>query len=84
MECNYMGWDGTYWNDMGWNCICSLAYCRPAHLHENAENIGAYLEGDREENSLYDLQVDVPKYCAVLCAKVRRVKGTPNCNTSCK
>lgn len=47
-----------------------MAYCRPEHLHENAENIGAYLEGDREENSLYDLEVGVPQACRVLCSKV--------------
>lgn len=58
----------------------SLAYCRPKHLHENAENIGAYLEGDREENSLYDLEVNVHKFCAVLCAKVSiGKKSSPVC-----
>ncbi|CBJ27720.1 EMP/nonaspanin domain family protein [Ectocarpus siliculosus] len=46
-----------------------VAYCRPEHLHENAENIGAYLEGDREENSLYDLEVGVLQACRVLCSK---------------
>eukprot|EP00903_Cladosiphon_okamuranus_P019197 g17655.t1 len=44
-----------------------VAYCRPEHLHENAENIGAYLEGDREENSLYDLKVGEEQFCTVLC-----------------
>lgn len=48
-----------------------MAYCRPEHLHENAENIGAYLEGDREENSLYDLHVGEAQFCRVLCNAVR-------------
>lgn len=55
---------------LGNHLKCSVGYCKPEYVQENAENIGAYLEGEREENSLYDLQVGVPKACAVLCAKV--------------
>ncbi|CAM9602511.1 unnamed protein product [Pylaiella littoralis] len=46
-----------------------VAYCQPEHMHRNTENIGAYLEGDREENSPYDLEVGIPQACRVLCAK---------------
>ncbi len=52
-----------------------MPYCAPDHIDEKAENIGAILEGEREENSLYDLHVGVPKACSVLCAKVREAKG---------
>ena len=50
--------------------LYSVGYCKPQHLHENLENIGAYLEGEREKNSLYELQIGVEKTCSVLCAKV--------------
>ena len=47
-----------------------MAYCKPEHLHENNENIGARLEGDIEENSLYDIKIGQEQSCRVLCNAV--------------
>jgi len=43
-----------------------LPYCRPA-IHEEAENLGEVLTGDRIENSLYRLEMKVPAACRKVC-----------------
>lgn len=52
--------------------MSSVGYCKPDKLQTKAEPLGAYLEGEREETSLYELEVRRDAACKVLCAKVRR------------
>lgn len=49
----------------------SVGYCKPDNLKEIPETLGAYLEGEREENSMYNLKVGIVETCVVLCSKVR-------------
>jgi transmembrane 9 superfamily protein 2/4 len=46
----------------------SMPYCKPSHLNYESENIGEQLSGDRNENSVYQLEMKVPKACEVACA----------------
>eukprot|EP00613_Pedinella_sp_CCMP2098_P061225 CAMPEP_0171984130 /NCGR_PEP_ID=MMETSP0993-20121228/273664_1 /TAXON_ID=483369 /ORGANISM="non described non described, Strain CCMP2098" /LENGTH=507 /DNA_ID=CAMNT_0012636935 /DNA_START=66 /DNA_END=1585 /DNA_ORIENTATION=+ len=47
----------------------SLPFCHP-HIHEEAENLGERLTGDRIENSLYKLEMKRPMACEIVCRKV--------------
>eukprot|EP01038_Epipyxis_sp_PR26KG_P016091 gene16091-21859_t len=47
----------------------SLPYCKPNKPGLQAENLGEALSGDRIENSVYKLDVKVPKACEVACLK---------------
>jgi transmembrane 9 superfamily member 2/4 len=47
----------------------SLPYCHP-HIHEESENLGERLSGDRIENSLYKVEMKRPQACEVVCRKV--------------
>lgn len=46
----------------------SVPFCRPHNLNLQPENIGSVVGGDRIENSVYKLEMKVPKTCAVACA----------------
>lgn len=46
----------------------SLPYCHP-HIHEESENLGERLSGDRIENSLYKLEMKIPQACEIVCKK---------------
>mmetsp|Transcript_738 Transcript_738/g.1274 ORF Transcript_738/g.1274 Transcript_738/m.1274 type:complete len:645 (+) Transcript_738:81-2015(+) len=50
----------------------SLPYCKPKKATLEAENLGQILSGERIENSVYELEVKVPKSCEVAC--VRKLK----------
>lgn len=45
-----------------------LPYCHPK-IHEQVENIGERLAGDKIENSKYKLQVGIRQLCNVVCTK---------------
>ena len=45
----------------------SLPFCKPATIVSAAENLGELLTGNRIENSVYDVQMNIPKFCALLC-----------------
>eukprot|EP01035_Chromulina_nebulosa_P068268 gene68268-93544_t len=47
----------------------SLPYCKPEIAGLQAENLGEVISGDRIENSVYKLDVKVPKACEVACVK---------------
>jgi transmembrane 9 superfamily protein 2/4 len=47
----------------------SLPFCHP-HIHEESENLGERLSGDRIENSLYKVQMKRPQACEIVCRKV--------------
>mmetsp|Transcript_2612 Transcript_2612/g.10049 ORF Transcript_2612/g.10049 Transcript_2612/m.10049 type:complete len:691 (-) Transcript_2612:313-2385(-) len=46
-----------------------LPFCSKTKIHEQAENIGERLAGDKIENSLYELKVGVDEHCKVVCRK---------------
>lgn len=46
----------------------SLPYCHP-RIHEEKENLGERLSGDRIENSLYKLEMKRPQACEIVCKK---------------
>jgi len=46
----------------------SLPYCHP-HIHQEIENLGEHLSGDRIENSQYKLEMKVPQACEIVCKK---------------
>lgn len=51
----------------------SLPYCKPSRKGLQSENIGEVISGDRIENSVYKLEMQVPKACEVACyAKLKR------------
>ncbi len=52
----------------------ALPYCKPSRANLQSENLGEVLSGDRIENSVYKLEVKVPKSCEVAC--VRKLKKT--------
>lgn len=47
----------------------ALPYCKPPKMNFKSENLGEVLSGDRIENSIYKLEVKVPKACEVACVK---------------
>jgi len=47
----------------------SLPFCKPKKARLQSENLGEVLSGDRIENSVYKLEVKIPKYCEVACVK---------------
>merc|ERR1712216_70624 len=47
----------------------SLPFCAPEEIRDAAENLGEVLRGDRIENSLYELKMNVEESCKVLCKK---------------
>eukprot|EP01041_Mallomonas_annulata_P006757 gene6757-13699_t len=47
----------------------SLPYCKPSRAAMQSENIGEVISGDRIENSVYKLEMQVPKACEVACIK---------------
>jgi len=46
-----------------------LPFCKPSEVRDQAENLGEILRGDRIENSLYELKMEVEESCKVLCRK---------------
>jgi len=46
----------------------SLPYCKPTKKGLQSENLGEVLSGDRIENSVYKLEVKVPKACEIACS----------------
>lgn len=44
-----------------------LPYCQPKEIQNVAINLGEVLRGDRIFNSMYELQMQVPQKCKVLC-----------------
>ena len=50
----------------------ALPYCKPNKAGLQSENLGEVLSGDRIENSVYKLEVKVPKSCEVAC--IRKLK----------
>jgi transmembrane 9 superfamily protein 2/4 len=44
-----------------------LPFCKPDDIRYSAENLGEILRGDRIENSLYRLKMNVEESCKVLC-----------------
>ena len=57
----------------------SLPYCHP-HVHEESENLGERLSGDKIENSLYKLEMKRPQACEIVCKKVRGCADESACN----
>mmetsp|Transcript_23891 Transcript_23891/g.35055 ORF Transcript_23891/g.35055 Transcript_23891/m.35055 type:complete len:644 (+) Transcript_23891:68-1999(+) len=53
----------------------ALPYCKPKHAREQSENLGEVLSGDRIENSVYRIQMKVPKACEVACVTTLRRTG---------
>lgn len=47
----------------------SLPVCKPPVIVDSAENLGEVLSGDRIENSLYQLKMQVTESCKILCKK---------------
>lgn len=45
-----------------------LPYCRPKHLHLQAENLGESISGDRIEDSVYKIETKDSKTCEVACS----------------
>lgn len=45
----------------------SLPFCRPPTVEEAAENLGEVLSGDRIENSMYKVIMDMPESCQIVC-----------------
>eukprot|EP00596_Hydrurales_sp_CCMP1899_P000605 CAMPEP_0119047608 /NCGR_PEP_ID=MMETSP1177-20130426/54148_1 /TAXON_ID=2985 /ORGANISM="Ochromonas sp, Strain CCMP1899" /LENGTH=528 /DNA_ID=CAMNT_0007022411 /DNA_START=109 /DNA_END=1692 /DNA_ORIENTATION=- len=45
----------------------SLPYCKPSKLQNEKENLGEVVSGDRIENSVYKMEIKVPKACEVAC-----------------
>jgi len=45
----------------------ALPFCQPADITNAAENLGEVLRGDRIENSLYQLFMNVEESCKILC-----------------
>ena len=46
----------------------SLPFCKPMKTVASSENIGEVLSGDRNENSVYKLNMKQGKTCEVACA----------------
>jgi transmembrane 9 superfamily member 2/4 len=46
----------------------SLPFCKPEHVQVNAENLGESVSGDRNENSVYKLEMKKNKNCEIACA----------------
>lgn len=46
----------------------SLPFCQPEQVTNTPENLGEYLTGNRIENSLYDVKMNTPVFCKLLCA----------------
>merc|ERR1719231_461432 len=44
----------------------ALPFCQPAEIINAAENLGEVLRGDRIENSLYQLFMNVEESCKIL------------------
>jgi transmembrane 9 superfamily protein 2/4 len=44
-----------------------LPFCKPNDIKDSAENLGEILRGDRIENSLYELKMNIEESCKVLC-----------------
>jgi transmembrane 9 superfamily member 2/4 len=47
----------------------SLPFCRPDEIVSKAENLGEVMRGDKIENSLYDIKMNVEEQCKLLCTK---------------
>lgn len=47
----------------------SLPFCHPKKIRDEAENLGEILRGDRIENSLYNISMNVNEDCKVLCKR---------------
>lgn len=47
----------------------SLPYCKPKRSRMQAENLGEVLGGDRIIESVYKLEMKVPKSCEIACVK---------------
>jgi len=47
----------------------TLPYCKPVTIQESVENLGEILEGDKIENSPYEIQMLKNESCKVLCKK---------------
>lgn len=47
----------------------SLPFCKPKNAGLKSENLGEAFSGDRIENSVFKLNVKVPKACEVACVK---------------
>merc|ERR1711968_64996 len=45
----------------------ALPFCQPPEIINAAENLGEVLRGDRIENSLYKLFMNVEESCKILC-----------------
>jgi len=52
----------------------SLPFCKPDTIIYKSENLGEILRGDRIENSLYKLNMNVTVPCRVLCKKQHYTK----------
>jgi len=44
-----------------------LPFCKPEEIRDSAENLGEVLRGDKIENSLYELKMNIEESCKVLC-----------------
>ena len=47
----------------------SLPVCQPDHIVDTAENLGEVLSGDVILNSVYDIKMNEPVFCKILCEK---------------
>ena len=47
----------------------SLPFCRPEEILSKAENLGEVMRGDKIENSLYEIKMNMEESCKVLCKK---------------
>jgi transmembrane 9 superfamily protein 2/4 len=48
----------------------SVPFCRPPAVEESAENLGEVLSGDRIENSMYKVIMDMEESCQLVCRAV--------------
>lgn len=44
-----------------------LNFCKPPEIEVQDENLGEHLSGDLFENTVYNIEMQVPKYCVDLC-----------------